>query len=324
MSTVVFVKQPKHLSEALEEFRFDCNNKTIPLKVHMGEPKNLYFPRPKDVNILADKLREWGAKPVLYDTTVAYSSPRNSAAGYESVASAHGFDKIAEILIEEKGLVKKVQGFDFEVGLFLTQSSCVAAFSHVKGHCSTGMGGTIKNFGMGGVTKQTKKWMHDASRPVFDESTCSLCGRCADVCICDAISIDDDAWLWEEWKCFGCGVCVLNCPKDALSFQIEDFQFLLSCAAKAALFEKKGIYVNELRRIAKDCDCTPGGGPLLCADLGFVIGSDPVAVDTASLDIIDKQFGDIFLKSHHVDPYLHVKCAEKIGLGSTKYTLKEW
>ena len=322
MSNVVFVKNSEDLSSALDLFKFECEGQKVPLKLHMGEPKNQFFPRPDDVRILADTLRSWGAAPVLYDTTVAYNSPRNSVSGYHSVATKHGFDEIGEVIIEDQGVPIEVCGFSFEVGSLLHQSSCIVAFSHVKGHCATGMGGTIKNFGMGAVTKKSKQWMHHASRPVLDESACTYCGRCAEVCICDALSVDSDSgWLWEEWKCFGCGVCVLNCPSEALSFQKADLQYLISCAAKAALDKKKVLFVNELRRISKECDCTPDAGPLLCDDLGFVIGNDPVAVDAASLDIIEESFGRIFEKSSNVNPRLQIQYGEKIGLGSSNYTL---
>ena len=322
MSRVVFIKNGNDLTSALQQFRFDCSGQKVPLKLHMGEPKNQFFPRPDDVKILADTLRSWGATPILYDTTVAYNSPRNSVSGYRSVATKHGFNEVGKVLIEDQGISTKVEGFEFEVGSFLTQASCIVSFSHVKGHCATGMGGTIKNFGMGAVTKKTKQWIHHASRPRFENSRCTYCGRCAEVCICDALSVDPaSGWLWEDWKCFGCGVCVLNCPSEALSFEVADLQYLISCAAKAALSGKKVLFVNELQRISKECDCTPDAGPLLCDDIGFVIGNDPVAVDAASLDLIEESFGEIFEKSSNVDPRLQIKYAEKIGLGSSSYSL---
>ena len=86
--------------------------------------------------------------------------------------------------------------------------------------------------------------------------------------------------------------------------------------------EKYVLYINDVNRIARSCDCDPFAGPLLCPDIGYVIGTDPVAVDAASLNLIDKQKKDVFLQEHHVDPWKQIDVAEEIGLGSKTYSLK--
>ncbi len=53
--------------------------------------------------------------------------------------------------------------------------------------------------------------------PTVDEN-CLLCGKCAKVCLFDAIKIDRKKEIHDiaVEKCIGCGVCAFVCPNDAL------------------------------------------------------------------------------------------------------------
>ncbi|MBW2196091.1 MAG: 4Fe-4S binding protein, partial [Deltaproteobacteria bacterium] len=42
------------------------------------------------------------------------------------------------------------------------------------------------------------------------------CGFCVDTCFYDAVKIVDNNVLIKEDACEGCGLCVCNCPKEAL------------------------------------------------------------------------------------------------------------
>lgn len=53
--------------------------------------------------------------------------------------------------------------------------------------------------------------------PVIDESLCTHCGRCAEVCAYNAIASLPDRTLVFEEMCHGCGSCTLNCPSGAIS-----------------------------------------------------------------------------------------------------------
>jgi ferredoxin len=49
-----------------------------------------------------------------------------------------------------------------------------------------------------------------------DVALCAACGLCVDECPFDAISVDDQANI--DWAaCMGCGVCVSQCPQEAIS-----------------------------------------------------------------------------------------------------------
>ncbi len=53
--------------------------------------------------------------------------------------------------------------------------------------------------------------------PQVDMETCTLCGRCAEVCQYNAIAVvGEDVLVFPE-LCHGCGSCTLNCPVGAIS-----------------------------------------------------------------------------------------------------------
>ena len=53
--------------------------------------------------------------------------------------------------------------------------------------------------------------------PVFDLEICTLCGKCADFCQYNAISIVGEKLLFFEELCHGCGGCKIICPVDAIT-----------------------------------------------------------------------------------------------------------
>jgi len=256
---------------------------------------------------------------------VAYNSLRKLKSGYQKVARLHGFHESnigCPVVIGDKGTFKTVEGRRFEVANEILKSTHIVAISHVKGHIQAGFGGAIKNFGMGGVTKESKREIHRGSEPIYDRSKCILCGRCAEVCPFNAIKVKDK-WYWNSRACLGCGKCVNSCPTGALRYRDADLQFLLALSAKACLEGKKVLYINQLKNIARACDCDPYAGPIICPDIGYLVSDDIVAVDKASLDLIRREKGRIFEKINKVDPEKQVRFAHSIGLGEIKYTMVE-
>jgi len=327
MKKVIFFTDKKDVSEALENFNLDgFKNKNVPLKLHMGEIKNKYFPRPKFVKHVVDTLKDYKIRPFLFDTTVAYKALRHTRTGYKKIARLHGFSKKkmgCNIVIDEKGKNIEIENRNYEVADSIINSSHIFALTHVKGHNATGFGGAIKNLGMGGVTKETKKRMHIGSGPIYKKDNCTYCGVCSEVCPFDAIKVKKDSWEISDRKCFGCGVCVENCNQDALEYKDADLQYVLACSAKACLMDKNVLYLNELKRISKNCDCDPFAGPIICPDIGYLLSDDPVAIDKASLDLVHEIKPDLFEKINKVDPYKQIEYGDKINLGSKNYQLIE-
>ncbi|MFC1589876.1 ATP-binding protein [Candidatus Omnitrophota bacterium] len=53
--------------------------------------------------------------------------------------------------------------------------------------------------------------------PKIDESKCTLCGRCADVCAYNALAVLKDRVLNFPHLCHGCGGCGILCPQKAIT-----------------------------------------------------------------------------------------------------------
>jgi uncharacterized Fe-S center protein len=327
MKKVVFFTDENKIGEAFDNFNLKgFANKKIPFKLHMGEKDNKYFPKTETVKKVVMTLKERKIKPFLFDTTVMYQGQRHTKKGYYELLEIHGFSKKnigCDVVIDDKGIPVKIEGRDYEVAEHLYKSSHIFAFSHVKGHIQTGFGGAIKNFGMGGVTKETKRKMHHGSRPMFQKDKCTYCGVCTEVCPFNAITINENTWNQNMNKCFGCGVCIENCKNQGLNHKDADIQFVLACAAKACLQDKNVIYFNDVNRIARFCDCDPEAGPVICPDIGYLVSDDPVAIDKASLDLIYDIKPGVFEKVNKVDPLKQIKFGEEIGLGSSSYQFIE-
>jgi hypothetical protein len=195
--------------------------------------------------------------------------------------------------------------------------------SHSKGHCGSGYGGAIKNIGMGCVSKKCKKVVHSkVCVPCVDESRCKLCGDCEKLCTYKAIKVGDK-WSIKPGLCVGCNECIKNCPQKALSEKNESLGHMLAYSSKAATAHmKKILFVNVLRKITKNCDCFPNPYPIICEDIGIAISDDMVSIDKASIDLIEKKMSKTFIEIQSIDPLDQTRTGEKIGLGSSKYTLE--
>jgi len=323
MNKVIFFTDTSKLSEAFNYFPIsDFKNKRFALKLHMGEPGNKYFPKPETIQKVINFFKTLPSTPYLFDTTVGYSGLRHTIQGYQKVAKRHGFASLGcDVVIDDTGIPVTIENKSYDVAEHLHKSTHIVAFSHVKGHVATGMGGAIKNFGMGGVTKETKLSMHHGARPLFEKDKCTYCGVCAEVCPFEAITVTQDSWKQDMEKCFGCGVCVDQCKSEGISYKHADFQYVLACAAKACVQNKKVLYINDVNRIANSCDCDPDAGPVIAPDIGYLVSDDPVAIDKASVDLIHDVKPDIFEQVNYINPLNQINYGEQIGLGSSQYQL---
>lgn len=329
-----FIKNRDLIRKVLKDFGFESfTGERVLIKLHMGEAGNKFYLKPPLIKLFVDALKDVGAEPFLFDTVARYSGSRNTKEKYLHTAKQHGFDKLGcDLVIGNEGspIEVDVKGtkYAFEVAKELCEAECVLSVAHGKGHLMTGFGGSVKAFGMGGVSKESKEFIHVAGAPVMKNSeACRLCAACMEACQNEAIRVDDK-WIIDYSKCNGCERCVRACPYGAIEWKEEEFDLMLAAAARACLNEfgpknkpKKKIFVNVLIDISKRCDCMVRAGPIIAPDVGVVVSNDPVAVDASSIDLIEKSAGKSLKEIQQADPRLHVKYAEELGAGEMKYEL---
>jgi len=325
---VYFLKDFNRLDQALDLLLKDFypKNSSLSVKIHFGEPGNKAAFTTKDIKPITDFLKKESLNFYLMDTPVVYPSPRNTVQGYLLITKLKGFDKLGKCLISDQYKKIKTKDFEAEVSLELISADCSLVISHVKGHSCSGFGGAIKNLGMGGVSKKTKNIEHTLCKPILDKDKCTSCKKCEQVCPAKAIKIKDKYPEIDLEKCYGCSICEDNCPSKSLTPQQIIFDDLLAQAASVVInhLPKKTFYINFLKNIVENCDCSMKAGKTLCPDLGILFSKNPVAIDKASVDLIN-QFSkkNLFQERFNKDPLLHLKYTSEYSNFSLDYELED-
>ena len=77
--------------------------------------------------------------------------------------------------------------------------------------------------------------------PQVDESKCTYCGRCAEVCQFHAIAVFGQKTLVFPELCHGCGSCTLVCPEGAISEELDVLGVLESGRTENGMFFARGL-----------------------------------------------------------------------------------
>ncbi len=325
-----FIKDEETLAKFLrQEFKasFDAGGR-IAVKTHMGEPGNIYYIRPELARLICGILSETGCEPFVFDTPVVYNSPRDSAKGYLKSAAAHGYSEESlgfPIVISNKGTVVEGSIMTYELAEVPLKASGVVLLSHVKGHIACGMGGAIKNVGMGCMTKKTKRKIHTGGEPEYEQG-CVECGECVESCPTQNIRIDDERPRFDCTWCCGCSNCAIVCPEECIKPKTALFDDMMAEGAAMAHERFAKVYaVNVLENITKLCDCIAASGPIIVPDIGFICGKDMLSVDAASLEMIARVSGkdDIFAEYNIRSPWNHLRAAAKFMNRDAGVTVKE-
>jgi hypothetical protein len=323
---------------------------SVAVKLHMGELGNVTYIRPAFVRKVVDLVKKRGARPFVTDTVSLYPGRRNTGSKYLSTAAYNGFVKEsmgAPIVIADGdgedgqtvAVENAVAGCDLrevEVATKIHEADFLLVLSHVKGHMITGFGGAVKNLGMGCVGKRSKREQHRACPALLDNSKCDGCEGCLEVCPAGALSMRGGRPQRDSEKCIYCSSCLFACGCKALSWERknkERFQVYLAHAAAVLQsgFQQKIGFINFVQDVTQHCDCAAPAGRALFPDIGILASTDPVAVDKASLDLIDKAHliggpstitaPDKLGKWHQVDSLVQLRTAKELGTGSLEYTL---
>lgn len=324
-------------------------NKRVAIKIHMGEEGNPTYLRPGKIRKIADKVKKYGGNPFVCDTTTLYPYKRFTEQAYLETALRNGFTaetmgcpvtildgdgydsiplrlkkKIGDVHFDSVPMAKKLEDADF-----------LMVVSHLKGHGMSGIGGAIKNIAMGCVDKKGKAEQHKANLPLIIEENCTGCGNCIKGCKFDAMTVDDKVKIDYE-KCTGCLTCYFTCTNEALylakGYQTI-FQILMVHMSYAIHdhFGENIAFFNFMEDITPLCDCAAQPGRVIMPDIGLLGSRDPIAIDKASIDLLDQtspipgtdvpEPPDRFGKLHGLDSSVQIKIGESLGMGSSKYEL---
>jgi uncharacterized protein len=295
----------------------DCNK--IAIKIHFGEPGNNKSFTPEQIKPITDILHSLNINFFLYDSSVAYDSPRNNPESHKKIAIEKGWGKLGEIKTDDEYITVKGENMSYQVCKSLVDADGVLVISHIKGHICSGFGGAIKNLGMGALTKKTKSDIHSGGEPKI-VGECTLCKACEKCCPINGITVTDKP---EINTCYGCSNCTYVCPAGVLVPKLNYFDVLLAEGASVAESQfKKKYYVSYLINIAKECDCEVDPKQIISDDRGYLMGEDAVAIDKAAYDLIAVN-GDVFKKFNKKSGTEQINAAEKFGMGTKDYELVE-
>lgn len=301
--------------------------KEVPIKVHFGEKGNKTFIPAKCYDEIINYLKEKGVSPSYIETNVLYRGSRTTTELHMETAKAHGFTQIPIIIADgdigteyDEIEINKEHIKKCKIGKEYGKYRQFIVMSHFKGHVEAGFGGALKQLAMGFAARGGKLEQHSGISPVVDAEKCIACGICVDKCNFDAIQIPDTAVI-DDNKCVGCAGCIAVCPKGAIKNVWGGSHFLekLPEYAYGASKDKDIIYISFVHNITKECDCAGTSMKPITDNIGVLAGKDPVALDTACLDLVQKSSGEKLFEKGRAS----LRHAEKIGLGTMEYQLIE-
>lgn len=300
LPTVYFTKEisPESLVEIFKAVGVEPNG-NVAVKISTGEGGNTHYLKPDLIGKLVKKV-----DGTIVECCTAYGGTRQDPAKHWETIRDHGFDKIAKVdLMDEFGQmqipVSDTTHIKYDiVGDHLADYDFMINLAHFKGHAMGGFGGVLKNSSIGVASTAGKAYIHTAGRT------------------------DDASKMWGN---------INEIPQD---------HFLESMAAAAqgvhnymnskdAVGKPRVVYVNVLNNLSVDCDCDGHPAAPELKDMGIAASLDPVALDQACIDMVFNHAStegdnsapliERINSRHgtHILPY-----AAQIGLGSTKYTLK--
>lgn len=334
----------------------------VAIKLHFGEKGNTAFVRPIFLRRVVDRVKQYKGKPFLTDTNTLYMGTRSEAVSHLTTAFENGFTESvvhAPVLIADglrgnsaiKVRIDKPIFKTVSVARELYMADVLITVTHFKGHELSGFGGALKNLGMGCSSREGKLSQHSNISPQVKGKACKGCEVCLSWCPQSAISMvpsgsgtenKPSIALIDSKNCIGCGECILACPSSAIQIQwnesIPIFQKKMVEHAYGAVHKKRGkaLYLNFLTQISPACDCYGYSDTPIVNDIGFLSSEDPVAIDQASVDLVNGESGNRSSKLPgawepgenkfraiypEVDWNIQLAYAEEIGMGSRKYEL---
>ena len=330
----------RRLSEACHISDIFEANDMVAIKLSVGEKNNTTHIKPPLAKEIVTLVKKKKAYPFLTETSTLYKGERQNAVKHILHAAKHGFgmDEVGAPFIMADGLLGDSE-MEVEINGELFRSVKIAreavvadamiVLTHPTGHMATGLGAAIKNVGMGLASRMGKMRQHSAAKPEIIPNKCRFCGKCLEWCPEGVILEKEGKAYINTEHCIGCGQCLAVCHFDSVKYdwnaKPEYLQKAMAEHAYGSVKNKlhKTYYINVLVDMTKDCDCAGKRQEKLIPDVGILASTDAVAIDVATLDLTKAANGKHLTAIAHpkLDPFIQLRHAEKLGLGSTTYEL---
>ncbi len=331
----------RKLKKSIEEkdfFSFIQPKDLVAVKTHFGEAGSTGYVRPVYFSMMGEMIKSKGATPFLTETSTLYSGRRTNAAEHMELAYEHGFNFVdtglpivmADGLLGNEEIEIDIPGKIYNkvnIAALFFKIQALIMVSHFTGHIVSGFGAALKNMGMGCASRKGKLNQHSTAKPSIKTANCTGCGECVKWCPVQAISLVDKKAQIKKKTCIGCAECLSVCRFEAVGFnwgatygdlqkKIVEHAMGLTLAARQNV-----IYLNFLTRITKDCDCM-GKSEIILPDIGILVSFAPVAIDAASLDLVEQASGKKLSQLSHDIPYrVQLEHATELGFGNPDYEL---
>ncbi|MBN1917912.1 MAG: DUF362 domain-containing protein [Verrucomicrobia bacterium] len=339
---------PARFERLLDRLDFGAavKDKRVAVKMHLGGGVGYTTIHPLFVRILIRKIKEAGGRPFVtdlgYDVASAVSRGyTQEVIGAPLVPATGQGDKY---FYAKKVSLKTLK--EIRIAGEIHDADVLINLSHTKGHGACGYGGACKNIAMGCVTGQTRGAIHALEGGMtWNAEICTHCEACIRACRYNANRFTKDGEYRVFYhNCVYCMHCVAACPVEAITLDpggFKTFQEGMALATDVVLktFNPGAVFhINVLLQVTYLCDCWGFSTPALVPDVGILASRDMVAIEKASLDLLDAddvlpnslpkgrelgKKGHLFERIHQKDPFVQLRALERRGLGTQRYTLVE-
>ena len=338
--------------EALQ-LRERVKDELVCLKLHVGNNIGYSVIHPVFVRKVVQAIKDGGGKPFIADVDwdVAGCETRGYTAEVLGCPVYPAAGPKDQYYYEHEWEYKNMK--TWKVAGMVQDATFMVNFAHVKGHPSCGFGSAFKNIALGCMVGDTRGKIHDTNhydRYWFKENCPDkkVMQQIVDACPFGAIVFDrkdpDELHLHPE-PCNQCMRCMQVAPAGSLKIDPVNFHAFqeanaISTAITLSTFEKgKTTHLALATQMTPVCDCFGFTSMPILEDAGVFGSDDIVALDKAVLDVtgklpllednvptcmeVQKHDGHPFSRLHgkFKDPYVVVRYAEKLGLGSQEYEL---
>lgn len=261
----------------------------VAVKVHSGEDGNQNFLHPEFMKPVIDEVNG-----TVVECNTAYEGERNTTPKHMQLMKKHRWKDFYTVDImdaEGPDVVWPIENGKVLkknlLGKNIENYDSMLVLVHFKGHPMGGYGGALKQISIGCASSGGKTYIHSGGKVTNQEI------------------------LWEN-----------ICDQDTFLEAMAD-----AASSVTKHFEGRIAYVATMKNLSVDCDCCAVAEDPCMGDIGIFSSLDPVALDRACLDLVEKSNDpgrEHFLERVNSRHGAHtIEAAEALGIGTTDYELIE-